>query len=94
MSAESNHVVSPKIYALILLALLAGTLVTVVVARKDLGPLNIVVALSIAGAKAALVVLYFMHLRYSERLTRVFAAAALFWLVVLIAITMVDYYTR
>jgi cytochrome c oxidase subunit 4 len=94
MNENHNHVVSPGIYMLILVALLVGTLITVWVATKDLGPLNIVVALIIAIVKATLVVLYFMHLRYSTRLTRVFAGASIFWLTLLIGITMADYLTR
>jgi cytochrome c oxidase subunit 4 len=94
MSGSHHHVVPVKVYVAILLALLAGTAATVWVATVDMGPLNIVVALAIAIFKATLVVLYFMHLKYSERLNWVFAGAGVFWLVVLIGITMADYFTR
>jgi cytochrome c oxidase subunit 4 len=94
LSGKEHHVVSPKTYVLILLALLVGTAVTVLAARVDLGPYNIVLAMAIAITKATLVVLFFMHLKYSEGLTKVFAGTSIFWLVVLIAITMVDYFTR
>jgi cytochrome c oxidase subunit 4 len=94
MSESHHHVVSPKLYLLILAALLVGTALTVYVARFDLGQLNIIVALVIAIVKAVLVVLYFMHLRYSNRLVWVFAGASIFWLVLLIGITMADYLTR
>lgn len=75
-------------------ALLALTAVTVGASRVDLGMLNMPVALAIAGAKAALVVLFFMHVRYESRLVGVFAAAGLFWLGILVALTFSDYLTR
>jgi cytochrome c oxidase subunit 4 len=94
MTGNHHHVVSPKIYLAILIALLVGTAATVWVAKTDLGALNIVVALAIAITKATLVVLFFMHLKYSEKLTWVFAGASIFWLVVLMGITFADYLTR
>jgi cytochrome c oxidase subunit 4 len=94
MSESQHHIVSPKVYALILAALLVGTALTVYAARFDLGALNILVALAIAIVKAVLVVLYFMHLRYANQLVWVFAGASIFWLVLLIGITMADYITR
>jgi cytochrome c oxidase subunit 4 len=90
----TNHIVSPKLYLGIFAALMAGTAATVWVARVDLGPLNIVVALTIAVVKAALVVLYFMHMRYSNHLNWVFAGAAVFWLALLLGMTMADYLAR
>ena len=86
--------VSRGLYFLIFAALLALTGVTIAVATLDLGPLNTLAALAIAVVKAALVVLYFMHLRWSERLTRVFFAGALGGLVVLITVTLADYLSR
>ena len=56
--------------------------------------IHTIVAMSIASAKALLVVLYFMHVRYSVRLTWVFVAAGLLWLAILIAITVGDYVGR
>jgi len=90
----SHHIVSPKIYLLVFGALMVGTAATVAAARVNLGELNIVVALTIAVVKAALVVLYFMHLRYSHRLNWVFGAAAIFWLVLLVGLTMADVIAR
>lgn len=90
----AHHIVSPRIYALIFAALMVGTAITVLAARVDFGPMNIFIAMAIAITKATLVVLYFMHLRYSERLTQIFAAAGMFWLVLLIALTWADYFTR
>lgn len=90
----SGHVISKATYFLIFGVLLVLTASTVWVATFDLGPLNAIVALSIAVLKATLVVLYFMHVRYSSKLTWVFVAAGLFWLAILVAFTLSDYSTR
>ncbi|HEV2197853.1 MAG TPA: cytochrome C oxidase subunit IV family protein [Candidatus Acidoferrum sp.] len=90
----SEHVVSPKIYVLILLALLLGTYLTVSAALHDFGPWNIVIALAIATTKATLVVLYFMHARYSSKRTQMVIVCALFWLAIMLALTLADYQTR
>ena len=66
----SHHVVSWKVYLGVFLALVALTVITVWVAGHDFGEFNLVVALGVAITKATLVVLYFMHARYSERVTR------------------------
>lgn len=91
----SEYIVSVRIYFVIFLVLLVGTGVTAWVAFYDFpGPLNAVVALTIACVKAGLVVLYFMHLRYSARLTWVVFLGALFWLAIMFALTFSDYSTR
>ncbi|HEV3151914.1 MAG TPA: cytochrome C oxidase subunit IV family protein [Acidobacteriaceae bacterium] len=91
----SEHVSSLKLYIGIWLALLAGTLLTVIAAGIDLGPFNAVVALTIATIKATLVVLFFMHVKYAhEKLTKVVIISALFWLAILLALSMADYTTR
>jgi len=80
---------------MIFLALLAGTGLTAWIAFFNFpGPLNAVLALTIAVIKATLVVLYFMHVRYSPRLIGLVIAAALFWLAILFALTISDYSTR
>ena len=74
---------------------MVGTALTVMAAFYDFpGPLNVVVALTIACIKATLVVLYFMHVRYSARLIWVILASALFWMAILFAFTFSDYFTR
>jgi cytochrome c oxidase subunit 4 len=73
---------------------MVGTAATVSAARYDLGPLNIVVAMSIAVVKASLVVLYFMHLRYSHRLNWIFGGASLLWLALLVGLTVTDVIAR
>jgi cytochrome c oxidase subunit IV len=92
---KSEPVVSVRIYALVFLTLLVLTSLTTAIAFVDLGGAwNNVVALTIAVAKALLVILYFMHVRYSDKLTWVFAAAGFFWLLILIGGTMDDVLTR
>ena len=80
---------------MIFLALLVGTALTVAAAFFDFPwRLNTIVALTIATVKATLVVLYFMHVRYSSRLIWVILASALFWMGILFAFTFSDYFTR
>lgn len=80
---------------MIFLALLVGTALTVAAAFYDFPwRLNTIVALTIAVAKATLVVLYFMHVRYSTRLVWVIVASALFWMALLFGFTFSDYFTR
>jgi cytochrome c oxidase subunit 4 len=91
----SEHIVYPRVYLMIFLALLVGTGLTAWVAFYDFpGPLNAVIALTIAVIKATLVILYFMHVRYSPRLIALIIAAALFWMALLFALTISDYSTR
>lgn len=91
----SEHIVPLKIYVAIFSALLVGTALTVWAGFVDFpGQLNVIIALTIAVIKATLVVLYFMHVRYSSRLIWVIFTSALFWLVILFALTFSDYWTR
>jgi cytochrome c oxidase subunit 4 len=94
----SEHIVSRKIYFAIFGALIVGTALTVAAAWVDLDYVfhgaNTVVALTIAVFKATLVVLYFMHVRYSSRLTWVIVVAGLFWLAIMFVFTISDYMTR
>jgi cytochrome c oxidase subunit IV len=89
-----EHIVPIKTYAIVLIALLVLTATTCGVSFIDMGKMNAVVAVVIAFGKALMVALIFMHLRYSRRLMRVVVAAGLFWLGILIALTMSDYLTR
>ena len=91
----SEHIVPIRIYLTIFLALLLGTGLTVAAAFVDFPwQFNTVVALTIAVAKATLVVLYFMHVRYSGRLVWLVITSALLWLAIMFAITFSDYWTR
>ena len=91
----STHVIAPlKLYVTIFLALMVGTGITVWVAFFDLGALNNIVMLGVAVTKATLVVLYFMHVRWSSKLTWVVAASGFFWLLIMFTFTMMDYMSR
>jgi len=91
----SEHIVSVKTNVAVWLALLVLTGVTAGVAFIDLGPLNTIVALVIATTKALLVVLIFMHVKYaSERLVKVVVVSALFFLLLLLGLSLADYTTR
>jgi cytochrome c oxidase subunit 4 len=91
---HEHHIVSPGIYVVILCALLVGTAATVGVSYVDLGIWNPIIALAIATTKAMLVVLFFMHVKYSTRLTKLTVAAGIFLFLVLISMTMADYISR
>lgn len=91
----SEHIVPIKVYISIFAVLMLGTALTVWAGLQDFpGALNVIVALTIAVIKATLVILYFMHVRYSSRLIWVVFASALFWLALLFALTLSDYWTR
>jgi cytochrome c oxidase subunit 4 len=90
----SSHIVPKSTYYAIFAALMIGTALTVWVAFQDLGSFNTPVALGIAITKATLVILYFMHVKYSPRLTKLVVVASVFWLVILLVMTMGDYLTR
>jgi cytochrome c oxidase subunit 4 len=90
----AHHVVPIRIYYVIFGLLLLCTYLTVQVAYLDLGVFNTVVALGIAIFKATAVVLYFMHVKYSPRLTWLVVIGGVFWLGILLVFTISDYLTR
>ena len=91
----SEHIVPVRIYVMIFLALLVGSGLTVMAAFVDFPwQFNTIVAMTIAIVKATLVVLLFMHGRYSTRLVWVIVGAALFWMGIMFALTLSDFYTR
>jgi cytochrome c oxidase subunit 4 len=96
--SSEHHLVPVKYYIGVFILLMALTALTVVVASFDLehiwGPLNIIVALTIAVIKATAVVLIFMHVRWSSRLTQVIVVSGIFWLIIMLAFTVSDYLTR
>ncbi len=92
MSAHAHPTV--KTFLAVWVALLILTAVTVGVATLDLGPLNAIVALSIATTKALLVLLFFMELRYSTAMTKMTVISAIFFLFLLVGLTLSDYMTR
>ena len=89
-----EHIVSPRVYITVFVILLVLTATTTVVAFIDLGRLNAVIMLTIAVTKATLVILYFMHVRYSSRLTWLVVSSGFVWLMILIAFTLSDVLTR
>lgn len=90
-----HPIVPRRTYFLIYLILLILAAATVGVAFIDLGNvINTVLAMTIASIKAALVILFFMHVRYSGPLVRLFAVAGLVWLIILIGLTFTDYLSR
>jgi cytochrome c oxidase subunit 4 len=91
---SAGHVAPKSMYYAVFAALVAGTVLTVFVAKFDLGPFNNILMLTIACSKALLVVLFFMHVRWSSRLTWVVAGAGFFWLFIMFSITMSDYMSR
>jgi cytochrome c oxidase subunit 4 len=90
----AHHVIPQKIYVLVFVTLICLTLITVDVAFYNFGFLNIYIAMTIATCKALVVVLYFMHVRYSPKLTWIFAGAGIFWLIIMFALLVSDYVTR
>jgi cytochrome c oxidase subunit 4 len=94
MSDNSHSHPSVKLYFVIFFALVIGTCLTWAIAFVNLGPWNPVVALTIACIKALLVILFFMHVRYSDKLTKVTISAGFFWLMIMITMSLSDYLTR
>ena len=90
----SEHIVPRSIYFGVFGALLVGTALTVIAANIDFGRMNDLIAMTIAVTKMTLVLLYFMHVRYSSRLIWVIVAAMFFWLVIMISLTLFDYSSR
>jgi len=91
----SEHIVSSKLYWAIWIVLIFLTGLTAGIATVDLGSFNTVAALLIASIKATIVVLFFMHVKYtSEKLTKMVIVTAMFWLLILLALSMADYGTR
>jgi cytochrome c oxidase subunit IV len=91
----SEHIVPRQVYFSVFAALLVGTAITVFAANIDFGgALNDVIAMTIAITKMMLVLLFFMHVRYSSRLIWVIVASMFFWLLILLALTLSDYRTR
>jgi cytochrome c oxidase subunit 4 len=89
-----EHHVPKSTYFTVFGGLMALTLITAAVAFVDLGRLNVVVALAVAVLKASMVVLFFMHVKYSPTLIKLVIVAALVWLAFLFGIVLSDYLTR
>ena len=91
---SAAHIAPKSMYYMVFGALILGTILTVAAARVNMGPLNNIVMLAIACTKASLVILFFMHVRWSSRLTWVVAMAGFCWLLILFGVGMSDYMSR
>jgi cytochrome c oxidase subunit 4 len=99
-----HHIVPVSTYIKVILSLMVLLIITLAAAAVDFsamapgnaffGALNIIIAMTIAVIKAVLIILYFMHVRYSSKLVWVFAGAAFYWVVILFVLTMTDYMSR
>lgn len=90
----AGHVVSRRTYSVVFATLLGLTALTTGAAFIDLGALNTVLALAIAVIKMLLVILFFMHVRYSSQLTKLIVVAAFFWFAILLTFSLSDIFTR
>jgi cytochrome c oxidase subunit IV len=93
-AAHEHHGPTLKVYYVIFGLLMILLVVTLGAAAIDLGPLNLPIAMTIAVAKAVLIVMFFMHVYYSSHLVKFFAGAALFWLMIMFVLTLSDYASR
>jgi cytochrome c oxidase subunit 4 len=93
--AEAEHyIVGPATYAIIFGALLVGTAITIGASYLEMGPWNPVVAIAIACIKATLVVLFFMHIKYSSKLMKLTVGAGVFTFLILVGMSLSDYFSR
>ena len=95
MSNDSNsHIVKYSFYFKILLALIVLTILTVAVTSVELGPLTVAVALLIAGVKSTLVLLYFMHLKFDNKIYGLMVGGVILVFIAVLAVTFLDFYYR
>jgi cytochrome c oxidase subunit 4 len=90
----TQHIVPVKVYVAVFVALLVLLALTVAASYVPLGRFNVVLAMTVAIAKTFLVMLFFMHVRYSGRLIWIYVGVGFFWLAILLALTMSDFLTR
>ncbi|MBX7258206.1 MAG: cytochrome C oxidase subunit IV family protein [Candidatus Hydrogenedentes bacterium] len=90
----SHYVVPPSVYVKAAIALAVLMALTIFAAFIDMGSMNPVVAMTISVAKAVVIVLFFMNVKYSSRLTWVFVGGGFFWLIILFGMLMPDYVSR
>jgi cytochrome c oxidase subunit 4 len=89
-----HHVVAKKTYYIVSAVLMLLLVLTVAAAQRDLGAANVPIAVAIAIAKAILIVLFFMHVRYGSPLLRLFAAGGFFWLLIMLSFILADVKAR
>ncbi len=91
---SEHHIVGPMTYGIIFVALLVGTALTIGASYLEMGAWNPVVAILIACIKATLVVLFFMHIKYSSKLMKLTVGAGLFTFLILVGMSLSDYISR
>jgi cytochrome c oxidase subunit IV len=91
---HTHEIDSVRTYALVFLALIGCTVITTAVAFVDLGAFSVVVALAIAVCKMLLVVLFFMHVRHSTKLTKLVLVGGILWLFIMLGMTSTDFASR
>ena len=91
---DHHHIVTPATYVKAILVLMVLLIVTVLAANVEMGVLNVPIALAIATTKAVVIMMYFMHLKFSSKLVWIFASVAFVFVGILFALTMSDYFTR
>ncbi len=94
MSEEKHHISSYKSHLLVLLALLILTAASVAVTSVEMGAYNTLVAMLLAGAKATLVLLWFMHLRFDNKIYAIFTAFVIVLFLLVLFVTFFDYSYR
>jgi cytochrome c oxidase subunit 4 len=94
MSEENKHISSYRSHIFVLAALLVLTAVSVAVTSLEMGTLNTVVAMLIAGTKAAIVLIWFMHLKFDDKIYTIFTVAVFFLFVLVLIVTFFDYSYR
>jgi cytochrome c oxidase subunit 4 len=92
--APAHHQAPLTAYFVVFFALMILTVITVAVSRIDLGAMNTTVAMAIAIVKATVVILWFMHVIHSPRLTWIIVISSFLWLAVLFVLTFSDYMSR
>ena len=91
---RAHHVVSPRVYIVVFLCLLVFTGLTVGASYIEMGVFNPIAAIGIACIKMVLVILFFMHVKYTTKLTMLTVASGFFMFGVLISMTLADYISR
>jgi cytochrome c oxidase subunit 4 len=91
---ENHHIVPVRTYIIVFAALMVLAVLTVGASFVNLGAFNNLIALAIAVSKAVLIMMFFMHLKYSSRLTWIVAGMGFFWLIIFFVITLGDYIAR
>ncbi|HXC95319.1 MAG TPA: cytochrome C oxidase subunit IV family protein [Edaphobacter sp.] len=89
-----HHIVTPKVYAMVYVALLIATGITVWAAFINLNIFNPIIALAIACTKGVIVILFFMHVKYQSKLVKLTVISGFFTFIVLITMTLTDYISR